>query len=409
MDNGVVGACVECGGRTYCIDYECGESTCVECGCVDSCGRLMVSTATFKETFDASGARKFAAPVQESAVVGAFLEDVDLTLALSRQKNNNSAPYRRETYFAERISQWRCQEPSINAQDFAHIQERYYDFTGRWRLASDEHNPEWIWEQNRCLSKDECRFLLWDIDNSRISIGDCPYFVKKYLEKYLTIRMHLGEGTHSLGLRVSDSFVFRMKEIFAKLQPAFAYTVRSTGVRYSFVNYNFCFRRIFDIMMHGAFGIDFPPLKSKKKREDIVVLWANLIVYLRWPYLNSDAQLFGPAHAIELPGLLARRTASAAPTAAKRTRIDASPPAAAATTHTSGSDHRFRGECDTSSCQSGAGRTHDEIMHDVCLAFGGADTCSNSGADDGNCEGFWDSGIRVLEQFIHSGTGGLSS
>lgn len=97
----------------------------------------------------------------------------------------------------------------------------------------------------------------------------------------MTIRTLLC-GIRSLGTDASDDLVEFLKNRFAELQVPFETVVRTEGVRYSFINYNFCFRRLFDLCGASHFGRDFPPLKSKKKREDIIQLWLKLIAFTKW-------------------------------------------------------------------------------------------------------------------------------
>lgn len=111
----------------------------------------------------------------------------------------------------------------------------------------------------------------------------------------MTIRRRLC-GIHSFGFRASEELVEFLKTCFKQLQLPFELLVRSEGIRYSFLNYNFLFRRFFDLYGCSHYGVDFPPLKSKKKREDTVLLYIKLIGYVKWPYINRDAALFGEAY-----------------------------------------------------------------------------------------------------------------
>ena len=85
-------------------------------------------------------------------------------------------------------------------------------------------------------------------------------------EKFLTLRRYLS-GVRSLGEDASEELVEFLKTRFEELQIPFELLVRSAGTRYSFIHYNFLFRRLFDLYGCSHFGVDFPPLKSKRKRE----------------------------------------------------------------------------------------------------------------------------------------------
>lgn len=158
------GHCANCTGATFVVDYERGDSVCCTCGCVEPT-RLMVVQNTFKQNFDYEGTRRHDVPPQESMVVGAFFEDVvDRRIQQSRGKSN-SAPYRRATYFAERISQWRLQEPTIVADDLRTILQAY----------DAKYSMQYV------MSKEECRTLLWEIDARLKTHNLVPRFVKRYL------------------------------------------------------------------------------------------------------------------------------------------------------------------------------------------------------------------------------------
>lgn len=345
------------------------------CGCVDERQRLLLAASSYRSTFDEFGCRKQSAPLQESAVVGAYLADVDLSAALARGGMGPSAPYRRETYFAERISQWRGHEPAIPDDDFSLIKARYWEFTGQWP------SPKQRWARNHVLSKDDCRALLWDLDNERASY---TYFVKKYLEKFLSIRYML-TGHGSRGRKVSDGFVHKLKVLFSRLQPAFAHTVRASRERYSFVNYNFCFRRLFDLLGKPYLARDFPPLKSRKKREDIIFLWLKLIKYLKWPYINSDAANFGNEFRADLAAIVARRTRHAS----HADGSDSHSPHARSEPDASGSDCELRRGSDDDPCSSRSRGAFDQILSDVHAAFNRSPDRGDCGFGDGFDKWFW--------------------
>ena len=125
-------------------------------------------------------------------------------------------------------------------------------------------------------------------------------------EKFLTIRWLL-TGERSSGVNVSENFVARLKQLFSRLQDPFTQIVKPCRARYSFLNYNFVFRRLFDLLGAPHLGRNFPPLKSRRKREDIIQLWLCICIALKWPYVNSDEKLFGAEHACRISTILSRR------------------------------------------------------------------------------------------------------
>ena len=126
-------------------------------------------------------------------------------------------------------------------------------------------------------------------------------------EKFFTIRSRLC-GVQSYGAHVDDAVVTLLKEMFSQLQIPFETLIRSQNLRHSLLNYNFIFRRFFDLLGVSHYGRDFPPLKGRKKREEITSFWLSVISFLKWPYLNNDEQLFGAEYAVDI-GKLQRRAA----------------------------------------------------------------------------------------------------
>lgn len=199
-DNYERGGCDNCGNRSYVVDWQRGSMACANCGCVME-DHLRVGGDGYRATHDANGNKDFGALGYEATLVGAYVEDVDDYLAAERQTyRNNSPPYRRETYWAERISQWREQEPSIDAADVEAIEDEFWRLTNPHITPVEEQhasfrNLEWRWtvdlQYRYCfhrgtrsryvVSKDDCRVILWSIDKRRIAEGGKPLFVKKYL------------------------------------------------------------------------------------------------------------------------------------------------------------------------------------------------------------------------------------
>ncbi len=184
--------CRNCGGMDFCLNYDIGDSTCVECGCVDD-ARLAIHCHSYKATFGALGEKLFDAPMAESIRSGAYYENILDAQAESRATLSNSAPYRRQTYWAERISQWRMLEPDIEHCDLQRIERKWEDFTCKYSMdpaAVPKFPGKWIRRDSGArvftytLTKEDCRAILWSIDED---IAKCPltqgkpFYVKKYL------------------------------------------------------------------------------------------------------------------------------------------------------------------------------------------------------------------------------------
>ena len=182
------GVCRNCAGTEFVVDYGCGECCCDRCGCVAS--RLMVASASYKQVFDLNGTRVDQAPLVEMYSTAAFSTTALDDAVAELFRNKNSAPYKRRTYFSERLSQWQMREPAIDRVDFKEIEDLYEEYNGgkyqAWRTMELD-NP-WrkvpIWTLDREFTKEDCRTLLWEIDRRRISYNEKPYFVKKYLVSF---------------------------------------------------------------------------------------------------------------------------------------------------------------------------------------------------------------------------------
>lgn len=181
-----------------------------------------------------------------------------------------SAPYSEATYLNERIAQWRHEEPPIPYKDTQRIIAAY--------------------PGGSTVSKDQIRQLLAGIDKDRVERGKKPRFIRKYLEKWLTIRYEL-TGWRSRGYYASQLLVQAIRKRFAELLPCFKRRIKGNG-RYSIININFLFRRIFDLEDAAWFAPDFPPLKTDSKRKKLVQMWTEICLELDYPYINSDSVTF---------------------------------------------------------------------------------------------------------------------
>ena len=382
MDDG--GRCSNCECLDWVVDYHSGFSACAECGCCDS-DRILVCTQSYKATFADDGNRLVGAGVSESYPNGAIVTTMAAELATILRCNSNSPPYKRQTYFSERISQWRMLEPEISATDMQQITDEWHTLTGRYDRSSEPVfiGAEWYWDsdwQQRCdyvLNRDQCRQLLWGIDTEiQRPLGESgkpinkPYFVKKYLEKFFSIRHKLC-GVSSYGAKASGELLIFLRDMFARLQVPFETIVRVMGERYSFPNYNFCMRRLFDLYGVPHYCTDFPPLKSKKKREEIVLMWLRLVTFLRWPYINSDGEHWGASYQCDIASVRQRKRnrRNAAHANKKVQSHKQHKPTAGSSPHTSDCATKLRWGDPNDPCENAAAQLRDTETLDVSLAF----------------------------------------
>lgn len=187
--NGDPDCCVNCGNGVFVCDYERGSVSCNECGCCRD-DVLAVVDCSHADAAGENGARGR----KEAYPVGACYEEPSVERAFQNSRRKNSPPYKRETYFSERISQWQLKEPDIDSRDWETIRHKWDEWTGRWWSPDDAGPlPRFAaarWERGasggmRCnlvLTKEMCRQLLWAIDDDQRSpFNPKPIFVKKYL------------------------------------------------------------------------------------------------------------------------------------------------------------------------------------------------------------------------------------
>ena len=271
------GGCSNCGHLIWIRDNARGDRCCASCGAIQD--QIFVAAPRYNEVFDDDGNLNIHGAKRESYVAGDRREE---SAFAPSSRSSSSAPYKRATYFSERLSQWQMLEPEINERDWELI-------ASTWRFSD-------FWKRN-VLTKEDIRAILRRIDECFVK--GRPRFVKKYLEKHLTIRYRLC-GVPSHGSQAPAWVIEEMRHMFDCVQIPFDRLVRCMGQRYSFPSYNFIFRRFCDLLGCKHYAVDFPPLKSAKKRDEIARIWLILIKYLRWPYINSDGATFGSEYSVDI-------------------------------------------------------------------------------------------------------------
>lgn len=113
------------------------------------------------------------------------------------------------------------------------------------------------------------------------------YYVKKYFEKWLTIRFRLS-GVRSLAQKVPHWIGEEMCIMFQELQRAFWYTIYDRNSRKSMPSYNFVICRLLDMLNQSHACADFPELKTDNKKRKLREYWRRICRYMQWPYINSD-------------------------------------------------------------------------------------------------------------------------
>lgn len=170
-DANVRHCCGNCGGVVFATNATAGDVYCIACGGIDE--RLLVDAPTFDELFDAYGNLRQFRPKGEVYHAGLHCESVGAAQSL---RSSNSAPYRRATYWAERISQWRQNEPPIADDDWHAISHAYIAFTSGGALNK--------WDLSYVLCKDDIRELLRSCDKQLEQRKVRTRYVRRYLVSF---------------------------------------------------------------------------------------------------------------------------------------------------------------------------------------------------------------------------------
>ena len=111
------GGCSNCGHAIWIVDHTSGDYVCRSCGAVQQGGTCMLNVRSAKDRErDYSQGRL----VRDEHVQG--IGDP------GPSKRSRSAPYKRITYFSERISQWAQCEPPIPEAHWRFIEQAFYQW-----------------------------------------------------------------------------------------------------------------------------------------------------------------------------------------------------------------------------------------------------------------------------------------
>lgn len=259
------GCCLNCNGTEFFDDTCRGETTCRLCGLVRD-SFVLSDAQPFKDNWYLD----WTAPDTSRPKITLPNGLPNLAYATA-----TSAPYQQLTYVNERIGQWRQQEPKIAFKDLERILAEF-----------DRQHPGGF----PAIGKEDIRRLLAGVDAARVAAGKKQRFIRKYNEKWLTLRYLLG-GRKSRGTYASERVVREVRSLLVHVLSAFKARVKGKG-RYSIININFLFRRVFDLLGISWFAIDFPPLKTEAKRIKLVQMWVDCCDFLNWPYINNDQVTF---------------------------------------------------------------------------------------------------------------------
>lgn len=211
---------------------------------------------------------------------------VDAAYYPARKSYSN---YKRIHHWHERISQLLLCESPIPDDVFLEIAARLCDGT------------------HAVLSKDAIRSVLRSLNK------------QMYIEKWLQIIQRI---TGIEPPKPGAQLLCQLDELFTALQEPFKH--HKTQGRKNFLNYNYCFARLFQKMGCEQYSMFFPLIKSKGKLKQLDDTWQQMVSGLGW---EVTPLVSVPPFAVKLQQpdvLLARlrqRVASAVP-AAPRTALE---------------------------------------------------------------------------------------
>ncbi len=321
------GSCEVCGRDDWIPDVQRGDLICRGCGlCQD---RIRLGGDSFRQNQarnDGGDHRNLVETAMDFAYPNPNLRP-DRMPTLSTKKrslgSSRSAPYKRITYFRERLSQWQQTEPGIPESDWSRIVDSYLFWAKSQRLEPYVPTVEQLKSASGripgtiLLEKEEIRAILVDADTrprpfytytalnhatgevvtcSKEENHDDPeaanyvkvgHYVKKYFEKWLTIRYRLS-GVKSMASTVPSWIGEEMCITFQSLQKAFWHTIYDKSDRTSMPSYNYIICRLLDLLGLSRACVDFPELKTETKKRKLREYWRRICLYMRWPYINSD-------------------------------------------------------------------------------------------------------------------------
>lgn len=224
-----------------------------------------------------------------------------------RTKQPKYVPYKKRTYFNERLSQWALTDPDIDDGDWGRICCAYIDFCiERGITVHIPTKEELAMSRGKriantyAVTKNDVRLILARCDavtvqkDQPLAFGDIDehclqtgWFRQKYVEKWLKIR-YLLCGMTSTFDDCPSWLPEKLREQFQALQAPFWAGVFGNKRRKSFPNYNLGFRRLLELNNQTHALADFPPITTRSKIKTFCQNWWTMCNHLQWPYINCD-------------------------------------------------------------------------------------------------------------------------
>ena len=187
---------------------------------------------------------------------------------------SKTSNYKRIHHWHERISQLLLMESQIPHSEMLQIAEKLCN--GAFSV----------------INKDSVRSVLRSLN------------MQLYIEKWLQIIFRVTRITPPMP---GSQLIIKLDEMFQELQEPFnCYRVEK---RKNFLNYNYVFCRLFQLLECSQFCMFFPLIKSKTKLRQLDEMWEMMCASLRWE-IKPLEQVAPFSVRLERPDLLLKRLAS---------------------------------------------------------------------------------------------------
>ena len=322
--------CPNCKSINWSVDEQRGDYICNTCGCCDN--NVYHESPTFtNNSAEGWGEREFEKTDGESlapffpenhdsmeppekqrksvpsisTLVKKLPEELrdDIRREIRGATGEHKGKYERKFYYRERLRQWFMQEPPILEDDWEFIESAYTNYCDEelhcgWRIPTGQEllqSKGKAIEHCVILTKHDINIILQraeDLKEENCKYDEpppnCHYFLKKYGEKWLTIRWRFC-GLASTARKAPKELLVCLLEDFEHLEEAFRQVVYDPLKRKAFPHYNTVIYHLLELYNCVHLGGDFPGLETRRAKKKIELYWWQMCKYLKWPYISKDA------------------------------------------------------------------------------------------------------------------------
>lgn len=261
--------CNSCNRSNIAANFERGDFVCMDCGlCAAQLTILPIMHTDDRGAARACKEMVLANPLENSPVGG-------------------SSRYDPKEYFRTRINLWAQIAPVIPSDDWDEIEFRFRDFCRnrfKGRIPSHQElqcgNGRQL-SETVVLARKEVLSILTACDDRLANEGQEKRFVRLYLSGWLVIRYRFS-GVRSTYFSCSPFELEQLEQLFAQV---LKYKLHEPKFN---LNFNFIFRRLFDLIGRPDCCDDFPRQKTVWREKKNIDFWIRNCTFNKWPYINSD-------------------------------------------------------------------------------------------------------------------------